>query len=88
MGFVGLSGPPGGLGQYSVLKPENIHVLPDNIPLDAGAMIEPLGELVCPSLCNHKLKHHGVRTADLSILLQPSLGTPPERPMLKQAMFA
>lgn len=44
MGFVGLSGPPGGLGQYSVLKPENIHVLPDNIPLDVGAMIEPLGK--------------------------------------------
>lgn len=43
MGFVGLSGPPGGLGQYTVLKPENIHVLPDNISLDAGAMIEPLG---------------------------------------------
>lgn len=45
MGFVGLSGPPGGLGEYTTLKPANFHVLPDNIPLDVGAMIEPLGEL-------------------------------------------
>jgi hypothetical protein len=45
MGFVGLSGPPGGLGEYTTLKPSNFHVLPDNIPLDVGAMIEPLGEL-------------------------------------------
>jgi hypothetical protein len=46
MGFIGLSGPPGGLGQYTVLKPGNIHILPDNIPLDVGAMIEPLGKRV------------------------------------------
>lgn len=44
MGFVGLSGPPGGLGQYTVLKPENFHIVPDSMPLDSAAMIEPLGE--------------------------------------------
>jgi len=42
MGFIGLSGPSGGLGQYSAVGGENIHLLPDNIPLDIGALVEPL----------------------------------------------
>lgn len=46
MGFVGLSGPPGGLGEYTTLKPANFHILPDDMGLDVGAMIEPLGKLV------------------------------------------
>lgn len=58
MGFIGLSGPgtalscgfdlflhdisAGGLGQFSALSPENFHLLPDNVPLDIGALVEPL----------------------------------------------
>lgn len=81
MGFVGLSGPPGGLGQYSVLKPENIHVLPDNIPLDAGAMIEPLGRpmYLFRILILVTIPRFGV--TDIVLSLQPSLGTPPGKPM-------
>ena len=30
------------LGQYSAVGGENIHLLPDNIPLDIGALVEPL----------------------------------------------
>lgn len=42
MGFTGLSGPPGGLGQYSALGELQVHLLPDSIPLDIGALVEPL----------------------------------------------
>jgi len=54
MGFVGLSGPPGGLGEYSALGEGNIHVLPDSIPLDIGALVEPLA-----------VAWHAVRTSKL-----------------------
>ncbi|KAK9897456.1 hypothetical protein P389DRAFT_57264 [Cystobasidium minutum MCA 4210] len=63
MGFVGLSGPPGGLGQYTVLKPENIHVLPNNISLDAGAMIEPL------AVAWHATRKADVKAGDVCLVI-------------------
>jgi len=54
MGFIGLSGPSGGLGQFSAISPENFHLLPDNIPLDIGALVEPLA-----------VAWHGVRTSKI-----------------------
>jgi len=63
MGFVGLSGPPGGLGEYTTLKPSNFHVLPDNIPLDVGAMIEPL------AVAWHATRIGGVKKGDKCLVI-------------------
>ncbi len=42
LGFHGLSGYGGGLAEYSVVPGYMVHVLPDNIPTDVAALIEPL----------------------------------------------
>lgn len=41
-GFVGLSGYGGGLSEYVVLDESYLYHLPKNIPLDIGALVEPL----------------------------------------------
>ena len=41
-GFVGLSGWGGGLSEYMVVPESCVKSLPDNIPLEVGALIEPL----------------------------------------------
>lgn len=41
-GFVGLSGFGGGLAEYIVLNESFVYHLPDNVPLEVGAMVEPL----------------------------------------------
>jgi 2-desacetyl-2-hydroxyethyl bacteriochlorophyllide A dehydrogenase len=41
-GFVGLSGYGGGLAEYVVLNESFVYHLPDNVPLEVGALIEPL----------------------------------------------
>ncbi|CCM00820.1 uncharacterized protein FIBRA_02862 [Fibroporia radiculosa] len=40
--FVGIGGYGGGLAEYIAIKQEFVHVLPDSVPLDIGALIEPL----------------------------------------------
>jgi len=40
--FIGIGGWGGGLAEYITAKQEFVHVLPDNIPLEIGALIEPL----------------------------------------------
>ena len=42
LGFHGLSGYGGGLAEFSVVPGYMVHVLPDNVPTDAAALIEPL----------------------------------------------
>jgi (R,R)-butanediol dehydrogenase/meso-butanediol dehydrogenase/diacetyl reductase len=42
LGFHGLSGYGGGLSEFSVVPGYMVHVLPDNIPTDVAALIEPL----------------------------------------------
>lgn len=42
LGFLGLSGPGGGLAEYLVTKAVSIFSLPDSVPLEAGALVEPL----------------------------------------------
>lgn len=42
LGFNGLSGYGGGLAEYAVVPGYMVHVLPDNVPTDIGALIEPL----------------------------------------------
>lgn len=41
-GFVGLSGYGGGLAEYIVLNESFVFKLPDNVPLEIGALVEPL----------------------------------------------
>lgn len=41
-GFLGYSGYGGGMAQYICVEAEAIHKLPDNIPLDVAALVEPL----------------------------------------------
>lgn len=41
-GFYGYSGLGGGLSEYIVAKAMNIFPLPDSVPLQAGALVEPL----------------------------------------------
>ncbi|KAI9815541.1 MAG: hypothetical protein M1827_002675 [Pycnora praestabilis] len=41
-GFVGLSGGGGGLSDYVVVYQNRVLALPDNVPLDVGALVEPL----------------------------------------------
>ncbi|KAL7272801.1 hypothetical protein RUND412_004376 [Rhizina undulata] len=41
-GIVGLSGGGGGLAEYVTVDENIVHVLPDNIPTDIAALIEPL----------------------------------------------
>lgn len=42
LGFHGLSGYGGGLAEFSVVPGYMVHVLPDNVPTDIAALIEPL----------------------------------------------
>ena len=42
LGFHGLSGYGGGLAEFSVVPGYMVHVLPDEVPTDAAALIEPL----------------------------------------------
>lgn len=42
LGFVGLSGPSGGLAEYFSSPASFLHRLPPNVSLKAGAMCEPL----------------------------------------------
>lgn len=41
-GFIGLSGGAGGMGEYAVVPASAVKPLPDDFPLDLGALVEPL----------------------------------------------
>lgn len=41
-GFIGLSGWGGGMSDYASIPATAVHLLPDNVPLDIGALVEPL----------------------------------------------
>ncbi|KAF6746015.1 L-threonine 3-dehydrogenase [Ephemerocybe angulata] len=40
--FIGIGGQGGGLGEYVAVDAKQVHHLPDNVSLEAGAMLEPL----------------------------------------------
>lgn len=40
-GFMGYSGWGAGMQEYTCVEKEAIHVLPDDMPLDVGALVEP-----------------------------------------------
>ena len=41
-GFIGLSGGGGGMSEYVIVREDAIKPLPDDFPLDLGALVEPL----------------------------------------------
>ncbi|KAF3199081.1 hypothetical protein TWF106_001333 [Orbilia oligospora] len=61
-GFFGLSGWGGGFSEYACLQEKLVHPLPDNVPTDIGALVEPL------AVAWHALKAAG-HTPDRSALI-------------------
>ncbi len=41
-GFVGISGWGGGMSEYTCIPAKSVKLLPSNIPLEVGALVEPL----------------------------------------------
>lgn len=58
IGFHGLSGGGGGMSEYTVVPDYMAKVLPDEVPSDIGALIEPL------AVSYHGIRHAGVRAGD------------------------
>lgn len=58
IGFHGLSGGGGGMSEYTVIPAYMAKVIPDEVPSDLGALIEPL------AVAYHGVRHAGVRAGD------------------------
>jgi (R,R)-butanediol dehydrogenase/meso-butanediol dehydrogenase/diacetyl reductase len=61
MGFIGLSGGGGGLGEKIVVDTRWVHKIGD-IPLDEAALIEPL------SVAHHAVTRSGAKTGDVALI--------------------
>lgn len=59
----GLSAPSGGLSQYSLVDDHSVHKLPDNVPLDIGAMVQPM------SISWHAVRVSGFREGDSALVI-------------------
>jgi len=62
-GFVGLSGWGGGLAEYIVLDQSFLYHLPNNVPLEIGALIEPL------AVAWHAVNMSGFKKGDSVLIL-------------------
>ncbi|KAF2497441.1 GroES-like protein [Lophium mytilinum] len=62
-GFIGLSGWGGGLAEHIVVPTSTLYRLPDNVPLDVGALVEPL------SVGWHAVKVSPFKTGDSVLIL-------------------
>lgn len=56
LAFHGLSGPGGGLSELTALPAEMVHVLPDSVSLELGALVEPMA-----------VGHHAVERVPLDL---------------------
>lgn len=59
----GLSAPSGGLSQYSVVDETAVHKLPDSVPLDIGAMVQPM------SISWHAVRISGFKKGDSALVI-------------------
>lgn len=59
----GLSADNGGLSQYSLVAEHSVHLLPDNVPLDIGAMVQPM------SISWHAVRISGFRPGDSALVI-------------------
>lgn len=58
LAFVGLSAKSGGFAEYATVPASNVHRLPDNVPTEYGALIEPL------SVCLRAVRRAGIQAGD------------------------
>lgn len=59
----GLSAPNGGISQYSVVEEHSVHKLPDSVPLDIGAMVQPM------SISWHAVRISGFKKGDSALVI-------------------
>ncbi len=62
MGFIGLSGGGGGLGEKVSVKRRWVHPISDNVPLDEAALLEPL------SVAYHCVERSGAKAGDFVLV--------------------
>ncbi|KAF1834536.1 sorbitol dehydrogenase [Decorospora gaudefroyi] len=62
-GFIGLSGWGGGLADHIVVPTSTLYRLPDNVPLEIGALVEPL------AVGWHAVKISPFKTGDVALVL-------------------
>ncbi|MFV0457717.1 MAG: 2,3-butanediol dehydrogenase [Actinomycetales bacterium] len=62
MGFIGLCGRGGGLGEKLSVRRRWVHPISDDIPLDQAALIEPL------SVAYHAFQRSGARAGDFALV--------------------
>ncbi|MEJ2865551.1 2,3-butanediol dehydrogenase [Actinomycetospora flava] len=62
LAFHGLSGPGGGLSEYTVLPESMVFALPENVSLEMGALVEPM------AVSYHAVKISGIRPGELAVI--------------------
>lgn len=62
LAFHGLSGPGGGLSEYTVLPESMVFPLPENVSLELGALVEPM------AVSYHAVKISGIRPGQLAVI--------------------
>ncbi|MBY4403329.1 2,3-butanediol dehydrogenase [Rhodococcus fascians] len=62
LAFHGLSAATGGLCEYSVISADAIHVLPDNVSLEMGALVEPM------AVSYHAVARSGIGPGDVVVV--------------------
>jgi (R,R)-butanediol dehydrogenase / meso-butanediol dehydrogenase / diacetyl reductase len=63
IGFHGLSGGGGGLSEFTVVPASMAKLLPESVPSDLGALVEPI------AVSFHGIRHAGVQTGDTVLVL-------------------
>ncbi|TBU63555.1 GroES-like protein [Dichomitus squalens] len=61
--FIGLGGGGGGLSEYIAVDEDLVQVLPDGVPLEFGALMEPL------AVSWHAVKRSGIKAGDKVLIL-------------------
>ncbi|MBY6412827.1 2,3-butanediol dehydrogenase [Rhodococcus sp. BP-252] len=62
LAFHGLSAATGGLSEYSVVDANAIHVLPETVSLEMGALVEPM------AVSYHAVTRSGVKPGDVAVI--------------------
>lgn len=62
-GFVGLSGGGGGMSDFVCIDPQFIFKLPDDVPLDVGALVEPL------AVAWHAVDQYPIKEGDSALVM-------------------
>ncbi len=63
LAFHGLSADGGGLSEYTVLPAENVHLLPDGVSLELGALVEPM------AVGHHAVDRSGLTREDTAVIV-------------------